>query len=210
MTINMTSDLKKNKITGLILAGGRARRMNGIDKGLINFNGKLLIEHCIAKLQPQVDQLLISANRNIEHYSRYGFTVLEDNFGDFEGPLAGLLRALEISKNNPVLVVPCDAPLLPAELANRLLESYVESETSAVIPHDGIRLQTLFGLYSRDAISSLTEYLASGQRKVENWASTLPHIVVDFSNDKEKFMNINTEYDLQTAQSILDNTRVIK
>ena len=210
MVKNMTRNLKEIKITGLILAGGRARRMDGVDKGLIIFNGKCMIEHCIERLRPQVDQVVISANRNIEQYSNYGLTVLEDNFGDFEGPLAGLLRALETSKNNPVLVVPCDAPLLPSDLANRLLESYVEGRTTAVIPHDGTRLQTLFGLYSRDAISPLTEYLASGQRKVENWISTLPHVVVDCSNEKERFMNINTKSDLSAAQSILNDARIIK
>lgn len=189
------------------MAGGRASRMEGIDKGLIVINGKLLVEHCIAKLQPQVGQVFISANRNIEQYGQYGFSVLEDNFGEFEGPLAGLLRALENSKNTLVLVVPCDAPLLPSDLANRLLELYIEGETLAVIPHDGTRLQALFGLYSPETISSLTEYLASGQRKVETWVSSLPHIVVDFSNEHEKFMNINTESDLQAAQTILDNTR---
>ena len=210
MAKNKISSLKKSKITGLILAGGRARRMGGVDKGLITLNEKCMIEHCITKLRPQVDQIFISANRNIEQYSQYGITVLEDNFGDYEGPLAGILRALEISKNEPVLVVPCDAPLLSSELVNRLLEPYVEDETTAVIPHDGIRLQTLFGLYSHDAISSLTDYLASGQRKVETWVSTLPHGVVDYSNEKESFMNINTDCDLQAAQSILDDTRVIK
>lgn len=210
MTKNTTSDIKETKITGLILAGGRASRMGGVDKGLITVNGKCMIEHCIAKLRPQVGQIFISANRNTEQYGQYGFTVLEDNFGEFEGPLAGLLRALEISKTAPVLVVPCDAPLVPSDLANRLLEFYVEGETTAVIPHDGTRLQMLFGLYSQDVISSLTEYLASGQRKVEIWVTALDHIVVDFSNEKESFMNINTKSDLQTAQSILDHTRTVK
>ena len=210
MTKNTTSDIKEAKVTGLILAGGRASRMGGVDKGLITVNGKCMIEHCIAKLRPQVEQIFISANRNTEQYGQYGFTVLEDNFGEFEGPLAGLLRALEISKTNPVLVVPCDAPLVPSELANRLLEFYVEGETTAVIPHDGKRLQMLFGLYSHNAISSLTEYLASGQRKVETWVTSLDHTVVDFSNDKESFMNINAESDLQTVQSILNDARTNK
>ena len=201
------STLIKAKITGLILAGGRAKRMGGIDKGLISFNGKYMIEQCIEKLQPQVDQLLISANRNIEQYAQYGFTLLEDNYGEFEGPLAGLLRALEYSQNHPVLVVPCDAPLFPAGLANRLLKLYVEGETLAVIPHDGNRLQTLFGLYSKDALPSLIQYLESGQRKVETWATSLPHIIVDFSNEHESFMNINTQDDLQTAQSAVNNNQ---
>lgn len=193
------------KITGLILAGGRARRMGNVDKGLVDFNGKPMIEHCIEKLQPQVDQLIISANRNIEQYSQYNYSVLEDNVGEYEGPLAGLLRALENSKGTPVLIVPCDAPLFPADLASRLLESYEEGKTAAVIPHDGSRLQTLFGLYAADTISSLREYLESGQRKVETWVTSLPLVVVDFSEHRENFININTENDLRTAQVSFSN-----
>jgi molybdenum cofactor guanylyltransferase len=193
----------KNNVNGLILAGGRARRMGGQDKGLILLDGKHMVEHCIARLLPQVGQIFISANKNIAQYGNYGFSVLEDTFGHFEGPLAGLLRAFEYSKDIPVLVVPCDAPFLSPALAIRLLQSYKETKASAVIPHDGNRLQPLFGLYAPDVVSSLTKYLASGQRKVETWITTLPYAVVDFSNEKESFMNINTESDLEVAQSIL-------
>jgi molybdenum cofactor guanylyltransferase len=207
MSENHHSNIGKIRVTGLILAGGRARRMKGVDKGLIEINGKCMVENCIVNLQPQVDQILISANRNIEQYQQYGFTVLQDGFADYQGPLAGLLRALKFSKNSPVLVVPCDAPLFPAALADRLLEHYIEGESLAVIPHDGTRLQTLFGLYSPSAITSLSEYLESGQRKVESWVTTLPHIVVDFSSEKEKFMNINTDDDLQSAKHALENVQ---
>lgn len=207
MTKSRIHTANRVPLNGLILAGGRAKRMGNIDKGLISFNGICMVEHCIAKLQPQVDQLFISANRNIEQYAQYGFTVLQDNYGEFEGPLVGLLRALENSKDVPVLVVPCDAPLFPAEFADRLLGAYIKGETSAVIPHDGYRLQTLFGLYSTDALSSLIEYLESGHRKVETWAASLPHVVVNFSNDSNCFMNINTEGDLHVAQLNLNKNR---
>jgi molybdenum cofactor guanylyltransferase len=207
MSKNNHRSIGKTRVTGLILAGGRARRMKGVDKGLIEINGKCMVENCIANLQPQVDQILISANRNIGQYRQYGFTVLQDDFADYQGPLVGLLRALKFSKNVPVLVVPCDAPLFPAALADRLLEHYTEGETLAVIPHDGTRLQTLFGLYSPSAVTSLSEYLESGQRKVESWVTALPHIVVDFSSEKEKFMNINTDDDLQSAKHALENVQ---
>lgn len=206
MVANNTETNIETKVNGLILAGGRARRMDGQDKGLILLDGKHMIEYCISKLAPQVWKILISANRNTEQYRRYGFPILEDKFGEFEGPLTGLMRALTHSGDAPVLVVPCDAPFLSARLASRLLESYVETKTSAVIPHDGDRLQPLFGLYSPAVVTSLREYLASGQRKVETWVTALPHAVVDFSNERESFMNINTVSDLQAAQSILHST----
>lgn len=198
----------KTALSGLILAGGRATRMGGIDKGLVAFDGNCLIEHAIARLRPQVARIFISANRHIEHYAGYDWPVLEDRFGHFAGPLAGLLRALEQADGMPVLVVPCDAPLFPTQLAARLLESYVEGATSAVIPHDGSRLQTLFGLYSPTVLSSLTDYLAAGQRKVETWVNTLHPVIVDFSNESEAFMNINTESDLQAALSLLETRRI--
>ena len=199
---NIKADIE-TKVNGLILAGGRARRMDGQDKGLILLDGKHMIEYCISNLRPQVGQIFISANRNTEQYGRYGLPILEDKFGDFEGPLAGLMRALTHSGDTPVLVVPCDAPFLSASLASRLLESYANTKTSVVIPHDGDRLQPLFGLYSPEVAASLRDYLASGQRKVETWVTTLPYTVVDFSDESESFMNINTVSDLQTAQSIL-------
>ncbi|MBL1275200.1 MAG: molybdenum cofactor guanylyltransferase [Ectothiorhodospiraceae bacterium] len=204
-------------ITGLILAGGRARRMDGQDKGLLPLEGKCLIEHGISRLTPQVQQLLISANRNIDIYSQYGYPVLQDQYGDYEGPLSGLLRAFqytggentdtENTDNKPLLVIPCDAPLLPTTLANRLTESLVSTsrtaELWAAIPHDGTRLQPLFGLYMPAALPSLKKYLQSGQRKVETWATALPHTVVDFSDEKKQFMNINTENDLIEAKQWL-------
>ena len=202
---NIKADIE-TRVNGLILAGGRARRMDGQDKGLMLLNGKHMIEYCIAKLRPQVGQIVISANRNTEQYIRYGFPVLEDKFGEFEGPLAGLLRALLHSGDTPVLVVPCDAPFLSARLASRLLESYEKTKISVAIPHDGDRLQPLFGLYSPAMVASLREYLESGQRKVETWVTTLPHTIVDFSDESESFMNINTVSDLQAAQSILYST----
>lgn len=205
---NSENLLDSTTVTGLILAGGRARRMGGIDKGLVELNGKNLVEHCIDAFSPQVDTLLISANRNIEKYTQLGFQVLKDKSDNFDGPLAGLLRALEMAKDNPVLVIPCDAPLLPSNLGRRLLDIYLENETHVVIPHDGDRLQTLFGLFPHSVISSLTEYLSSGQNKVETWVTSLPHTIVDFSNEKEKFMNINTEEDLRQVESLLNNSHL--
>jgi len=191
-------------ITGLILAGGRARRMGGQDKGLIELAGNSLIERCITSLSPQVNQIFISANRNIEHYQKLNLSVLQDSMGDHQGPLAGLQRALEMSPDMPVLVVPCDAPLFPKQLADRLLTVYQEDDSFAVIPHDGIRLQPLFALFPPSALKSLNEYLAAGQRKVETWVTSLPHKVVDFSDQSDCFLNINTKDDLHRAESYLE------
>lgn len=192
------------EVNGLILAGGRARRMGGQDKGLILLSGIRLIERSITTLSPQVYQIFISANRNITQYQQFSIPVLQDLSKNYDGPLAGLQRALEMSPDKPVLVVPCDAPLLPHQLATRLLTAYHDNDGCTVVPHDGTRLQTLFGLFTASTLASLNQYLASGQRKVERWVMSLPHTVVDFSDQAESFLNINTEEDLRRAESILE------
>lgn len=200
----MNKQQTSSELNGLILAGGRARRMDGQDKGLILLSGIRLIERCVTALSPQVHQIFISANRNIEQYQKFSVPVLEDSTKNYDGPLAGLQRALEMSPDKPVLVVPCDAPLLPTQLAARLLKAYHDNNDCTVIPHDGTRLQTLFGLFVPSTLESLNQYLASGQCKVESWVTSLPHAVVDFSDQAENFMNINTEDDLHRAESILE------
>jgi molybdenum cofactor guanylyltransferase len=191
-------------ITGLILAGGRARRMNGQDKGLLQLAGVSLIERCVASLSPQVNRLLISANRNIADYEQLGFPVLQDSVGDYQGPLAGLQRALEMSPEMPVQVVPCDAPLFSKHLVDRLFKAHQDNGGITAVPHDGTRLQPLFALFPPAALISLNEYLATGQRKVESWVISLPHTVVDFSDKADSFLNINTEEDLLRAESCLE------
>jgi molybdenum cofactor guanylyltransferase len=196
-----------NGVNGLILAGGQARRMGGQDKGLILLAGLSLVERCINTLSPQVERLFISANRHITQYQQFDLPILQDSTHDYPGPLAGLQRALEASANIPVRVMPCDAPLLTSELSRQLtadlLEAFQNEACLAAVPHDGTRLQPLFGLFAPSALMSLNEYLAAGQRKVETWVTSLPHAVVDFSDQADSFMNINTEDDLRRAESFL-------
>jgi len=201
----MTTRLNKHtEITGVILAGGRARRMDGQDKGLMLLAGISLTEHCINALSPQVSQLFISANRNITQYQKFSFPILTDTLNSYEGPLAGLQQALLMSPDIPVLVVPCDAPLLSGQLADRLLKVYQGNNYFAVIPHDGTRLQPLFALFSPSSLESLNKYLTAGQRKVEAWVTSLPYKVVDFSDQSAHFLNINTTDDLRRARSLLE------
>ncbi|MEI8077836.1 MAG: molybdenum cofactor guanylyltransferase, partial [Betaproteobacteria bacterium] len=108
--------ISADHITGLILAGGRAQRMGGIDKGLIPFHGKALIESAIQALKSQVGQILINANRNITKYSIYGYPVIVDEAPDFSGPLAGFSAGLKVCKTPYLVTSPCDSPLMPPDL----------------------------------------------------------------------------------------------
>ena len=111
------------KITGVVLAGGLGRRMGGSDKGLEELRGRPLAAWVVERLAPQVDELLISANRNGGRYAALGHRVLGDRIAGFAGPLAGLHAALEAAAHPLVATVPCDSPFLPGDLISRLLSA---------------------------------------------------------------------------------------
>lgn len=193
----------KERVTGVILAGGQARRLGGEDKGLVDLCGRPMIEHSIRVLSPQVKILMISANRNIEQYRAMGFSVVIDQFGNFEGPLAGLRRSLQATQTPLLATLPCDAPLAPTDFIARLNKPLSNSQALAAIAHDGQRLQPLFALFHREVLPSLEEYLAAGGRKVHDWAHSLSPVQVDFSDCSEAFRNINTQEDLHAIRAAI-------
>lgn len=193
----------KQAVCGLLLAGGRASRLGGEDKGLVELCGQPLIAHGIRRLSPQVDTLLISANRNLPRYRDFGLAVIEDEFGDFEGPLAGLLRGLEACEAPLLATLPCDAPLAPPDLVERLHAALKESGARAAIADDGERLQPLFGLFRRELAPDLADWLGRGGRKVQDWVTSLRPAVVDFSHCPQAFRNVNTPGDLAALRQRL-------
>ena len=117
-----------NGVTGIVLAGGQGRRMGGVDKGLQLLHGKPMVAPCIARLAPQVDEILINANQNLEAYARFGHRVVPDAIGGFAGPLAGLHAGLGAASHPLVLTVPCDSPFLPPDLFSRLKSELHEND----------------------------------------------------------------------------------
>lgn len=190
--------ITKADLTGVILAGGEGRRMDGRDKGWIELAGKPMVELVLKRLAPQVNSCMISANRNLERYRALNVPVVND--GDvYLGPLAGIVTALEAMSTDFALVVPTDAPLLPIDLAQLLMES---GTNNLVICHDGERLQPLFGLYHRSLAPSIREYLASGQRQLTRWSlSRQPEIVT--ISDTFAFSNLNTETERTRIEALL-------
>ena len=181
-------------ITAVILAGGRARRMAGHDKGLIPLAGRPMIEHVIDALRPQVGELLISANRNLDDYRRYEFPVIADTLNDFQGPLAGVAAALEACPTEYLLTVPCDAPLIPADLAATLYSALAKADAAVV--HDGERTQAGFALLRRSLLPNLLGYLAGGGRGLHHWYATLNPALADYAGRAGCFHNLNTPEDL--------------
>ncbi len=188
-------------ITGVILAGGQGKRLGGVDKGLVTLHGKPLIEHVIAVLQPQVGGMLISANRNLEVYSAYGFPVVADVIGDYDGPLAGMLSAMRAAGTPYILTAPCDAPRLPADLAQRLCAALARANADAAVAASGGQMQPVFALLRTRLAGELQKFLEAGGRGVGEWMRRLPAAVSDFPGGEGFFMNINTAEELRNIEA---------
>ena len=193
-----------DQITGLILAGGRAQRMGGIDKGLIPFHGKPLIELAIARLQSQVNSIIINANRNITKYAAYGYPVIMDETPDFSGPLAGFSAGLQVCKTPYLLTSPCDSPLLPIDLASQLASEMESGDYQLVYasskePDGKVWAQPVFCLMRSNLQESLEAFLQKGDLKIDRWFKELRSSTVVF-DDAQAFANVNTPEELKTLE----------
>jgi molybdopterin-guanine dinucleotide biosynthesis protein A len=187
------------RIAAVILAGGQGRRMGGVDKGLIEYQGRPLIEWALAALVPQVDELVISANRNLDTYAAYGHRVLPDTLPDFPGPLAGVLAALQAVNADWLVVTPCDTPHLPADLVTRLLSAAQREQAVLAVAADAERSHHSCFIVRTDQRDGLAAYLAEGERAVRHWQARLPSTTVMF--DAAGFVNFNQPQDLQSRHA---------
>lgn len=183
------------EITALVLAGGKSRRMGGRDKGLLPFGNGLLAGHVVDAIRSQVGAVLISANRNQDEYRQFGFPVIADPLDDFQGPLAGFLAGLENMPTDYLLTLPCDGPVIVADLAQRLAAGLGEAGTDIAVAHDGHRLQPVYALLHRRVMPDLRLALEEGERKIDHWYPRHRWVTVDFSDVPEQFSNINTPED---------------
>jgi molybdenum cofactor guanylyltransferase len=183
-------------VTAVVLAGGRARRMGGQDKGLITLNQAPLIEYALTALHDQVDAILINANRNIERYETLGYPVIEDRHSGFNGPLAGMASALLAMRTRFLVTVPCDSPALPLDLVDRLLAARARDGAELAVAHDGTRMQPVFALLERTLLPSLEQFLEADGRKIDQWYARHRHALADFSDQPDAFTNVNTPEEL--------------
>jgi molybdenum cofactor guanylyltransferase len=206
------------EITAVILAGGLGRRMGGVDKGLQLFNGTPLAQHALQRLQLQAGSVFINANRNIAEYESFGVPVWSDDntLGEFAGPLAGVVTALQHCETPFLLTVPCDAPLFPADLATRLAAGLIEHQADIAVAsapesnemNDGIepgtvyRPQPVFSLMKASLLPSLLTYTLSGGRKVSAWMEQhrVVHVLFNLPGDaRHAFFNANTYAELKQS-----------
>ena len=189
------------EVTGVVLAGGQGSRMGGVDKGLQPFLGRPMVAHAVERLAPQVDELLINANRNPEAYAALGHRVIADEIEGFAGPLAGFERGLAHARGALVVTVPCDSPFLPADLVARLRSALERDNAELAVAKTGTQAHPVFCLMRRALHASLRDFLAGGQRKIDRWYGAHKVVEVAFDDEAEAFRNINTLEELEQLKS---------
>ncbi|ABI56653.1 molybdenum cofactor guanylyltransferase MobA [Alkalilimnicola ehrlichii MLHE-1] len=183
-------------ITGVVLSGGRARRMGGQDKGLLPLAGQPMIHWVLRALCPQVQRVLINANRHLYRYRALGHPVVEDSLPDYPGPLAGMLSGMEAAATEFIAIVPCDAPLLPHDLVKRLADARTRERADIATAYGAGRLQPTFALIRCDLAGDLRAYLTAGEGKIDRWYRRHRLAVVDLEAPPEAFLNVNTPNEL--------------
>lgn len=181
-----------------MLAGGQGSRLGGVDKGLQLYESQALAWNAVQRLAPQVSSVMVSANRHLDEYARWGHPVWPDppDLSGFQGPLAGVLTGLRHCTTPYLVTVPCDCPRFPLDLTARLAAVLQDAELAMVRTPNGV--EPAFCLMKREVKDSLARYLQSGQRKIERWAAGLRRVEVPF-DDPAAFFNINTPRDLDGA-----------
>jgi molybdopterin-guanine dinucleotide biosynthesis protein A len=186
-------------VTGVVLAGGQGRRMGGVDKGLVDLAGAPMVAHVLARLAPQVGDVLINANQNLDRYGAFGQPVVEDAVGGFAGPLAGLHAGLTRASGELVVTVPCDSPFLPLDLVHRLRAALDRESAQLAVAKTFDQPHPVFALVRRDVLPNLAAFLAAGGRKIDAWYAALRVVEVAFDDEADAFRNINTADELAAA-----------
>ncbi|MGY3893611.1 molybdenum cofactor guanylyltransferase MobA [Aeromonas enterica] len=204
MTSNSEPRTDRFPVSAVVLAGGRATRRGGEDKGWIPLAGRPLIDHVLDRLRPQVDEILINANRSQARYQALAPVISDDN-PDYLGPLAGMQAGLAAARHDWVLFVPCDGPALPHDLMNRF-RAALTPQTELVVAHDGDWLQPVVALLHKSLLPSLTLALAEGERKIDIWFARHRMAVVSFADQPDAFINLNSPAELAAYETRLLNS----
>ena len=184
------------KVTGVILAGGLARRMNHQDKGLIPYKNQPLIYYAVQAMTATVETTFINANRNHKDYAAFSLPIIADQNDRFEGPLAGILTAMLATEHETLVVMPCDSPLVTAEHLDKLITALKNTKAEIAIASDGERLHPVFLALKTHLKASLKTFLDEGNRKIYQWLQQHHFVTVDFSQQADIFTNINTQAEL--------------
>lgn len=189
-------------VSAVILAGGKARRFQGEDKGLIELMRRPLVAWVAERLQGHAGEVLVNANRNLERYAAIGHTVVPDYLPDHPGPLAGLLAAARTAQQEWLLCVPCDTPFLPLDLVMQLHDHAVSRNVHLARAADETGIHFAVMLVHRELVADLDRYVLNGGRQVQSWQDRHASETIYFGDDPYAFLNINTPDDLRKAERI--------
>jgi len=196
---------EQKKISAVVLAGGQSKRMQANDKGLQLLLGKPLVCFPLKSVTEITDDVFLSANRNQAHYEIFGFPVVADENGQFDGPLAGMLAVMKRSLREVLLVIPCDVPLLTAEHLRRLLQG-LTAEIDIAVAYDGNRLHPTVMAVRVSLAGDLDAYLQGGARKLLDWITRHRWCEVDFADCAASFRNINSLEELAQLETELSES----
>lgn len=177
--------------------------MGGRDKGLVEVAGRPMIEYVLEALRPQVNTVLINANRNMETYARYGAAVIPDALPGFHGPLAGMASGMGAAHTPLIMTVPCDSPFVPTDLVQRLASAKQDANAEIAVAHDGKRMQPVFSMLDTALLNALETFLGRGERKIDRWFAEHRITIVDFSDRPETFINVNTPEEVSRVEAII-------
>jgi molybdenum cofactor guanylyltransferase len=203
-------DGKIGPIVGVILAGGRAQRMGGGDKGLLELGGRPLLAHVIDRLRPQVDRLVLNANGDPARFADFGLPVIPDGAPDFAGPLAGVLAGLDwaaatLPEAHYIATAPADGPFLPRDLVDHLASILIAEDAELAVAASAGQHYPVVGLWPVRLREELRQALAvESVRKVDAWTARYRRVVASFATDPvDPFFNANTPEQLAEAGRLL-------
>ena len=180
--------------------------MGGTDKGLITLNDRALVDYIITALQPQVGNLVINANRNLEQYGAYGLPVIADMLDDYPGPLAGMATGMHNTETTYIVTAPCDSPFIPDTLVETLYHALHDNRADISVAHDGARMQQAFAMLRCELLPDLLAYLDEGGRRIDTWYGQHNFTLADFSDSPDTFMNLNTPEDRLALENRIATT----
>ena len=180
--------------------------MGGTDKGLITLNDRTLVDYIITALRPQVGELVISANRNLEQYGAYGLPVIADMLDDYPGPLAGMATGMRNTEKPYIVTAPCDSPFVPDTLVETLYRALHDNRADISVAHDGARIQPVFAMLRCELLPGLLAYLDEGGRRIDTWYRQQRLALADFSGSPDTFMNLNTPEDRLALENRIATT----
>ena len=198
--------INKKQVTTLILAGGKSTRMDGQGKGILNVEGKYIINYIINIAEKYSKKIIVNVNRNFEKYEAMGLVICKDVLDDFQGPLAGIYSGLMMIDTEYMITLPCDGPFIRDIFFKKMISS--DNNADINVAHDGKRIQPVYCMIKKSVTNNLEGFLKTDQRKIDKWFENNITNLIDFSQYNEMFVNINDKNELEKyKKQILNNIK---